>query len=839
MNQEPFIKEKSNLFFTEAQLKNEMKRCEYCEEKPCKTACPANCSPADFIMAAMVGRKWDIARAANLIMKNNPLGGVCGVVCPESTCQTACVHMGFDTPVNIPKIQATLIAKAKALKVLETLKKPKLNGKKIAIIGAGPSGLSAAATCARLGYKIDIFEKKDKPGGAMRLIPVHRLPREIIDTDIKFLTSLGNIKIKTNREIKEKDIKTLASKYDAVIIAAGLWEPIFPGVCGEEKAIWGLDYLNTPEKYNLKGNVAVYGGGATALDCATTLKLNGARKVVMFCLENLKEMPLTKKERQELIDFDIEVEGRSRLMELRFKKNKLSELIFTKVELKKGKKFSLQSIKDIKNSIYKRTDFDAIIISIGARSKFKQKKIKGVFYTGDCVNGPSTVVEAVASGKNTALLVDSYLKRKKKPVIKNIKKSEFAIAGFVDVPVSLETDFFGRKIISPFLLSAAPPSDGYEQMKKAYLAGWPGGIMKTTFHKSQGPIHIPAAYMFQLNEKTYGNCDNVSGHPMDRVVKEIKKLVKEFKDRLTMVSTGGPVTGNDKSDAKAWQRNTKILEDAGAMGIEYSLSCPQGGDGTEGDIVAQNAELTAKIVDWVMEVSDPDIPKLFKLTGAVTSIIPIARAIKKVFQKYPHKKAGITLANTFPAVAFREGQKKKWDEAIVIGMSGEGVTYISNMSLANVASVGLVVSGNGGPMTYKAAADFLALGAKTVQFCTLVMKYGYDIINEIHSGVSYLMKYMGIKNMKQLIGRALPEPITDFMELTSEKGISDVYKELCEHCGNCTRCSYLAISLDKDKIPVTDPEKCIGCSICVQKCFAGALYLRKRTKKELKLLKEN
>ena len=93
------------------------------------------------------------------------------------------------------------------------------------------------------------------------------------------------------------------------------------------------------------------------------------------------------------------------------------------------------------------------------------------------------------------------------------------------------------------------------------------------------------------------------------------------------------------------------------MVIEYSLSCPQGGDGTEGAIVSQNAGLTAKIIDWIMETGDPQVPKLFKLTAAVTSIEVILRAIKQVLAKYPEKKAGVTLANTFPTLFFRPGQE--------------------------------------------------------------------------------------------------------------------------------------------------------------------------------------
>jgi dihydropyrimidine dehydrogenase (NAD+) subunit PreA len=274
------------------------------------------------------------------------------------------------------------------------------------------------------------------------------------------------------------------------------------------------------------------------------------------------------------------------------------------------------------------------------------------------------------------------------------------------------------------------------------------------------------------------------------------------------------------------------------MGIEYSLSCPQGGDGTEGDIVSQNAALTAKIIDWIMQIGDPDIPKLFKLTAAVTSIVPILRAIRNVLDKYPNKKAGITLANSFPTLAFRPASGHPWDEGVIVGMSGEGVTPISYLTLSQAVPEGIEISGNGGPMNYKAAMDFLALGVKTVQFCTLVMKQGYGIINELESGTSFLMQERGIRSMKELIGVAQPHPVTDFMSLTSMKKISEASPEFCVSCGNCARCPYLAITLDEQGIPHTDPALCIGCSICAKKCFTGAILMRTRSAEELSVLKE-
>jgi NADPH-dependent glutamate synthase beta subunit-like oxidoreductase/dihydroorotate dehydrogenase/ferredoxin len=833
---------------TDAQFKAEISKCEYCEEKPCKNACPVDCSPADFIMAAKRGSNADYKRAAAIIFGSNPLGGICGYVCPDYHCMEACVHRTFDNAVNIPPVQATIIQKAKELNSLPDFKSCKPNGKRVAIIGSGPAGLGAASILAQKGYSVEIFEKENKPGGMCNLIPDIRLDKKVLKSDIDFLLKLGNINIHYGKEFTEFDgTKYPVDKepeysnkksFDAVIFTSGLTKDIKLGIKGEELAYDWINYLSSYKKFNVKNKkIAIIGGGAVAADCAITASLGKASSVEMIMLEKLDEMPLTSAERNLLVEYGIEITCRTQVNKILSDKRKIKGIQVQKVLLAEGKKFHPKNIRVDKKSNPTNRVFDVVIMAIGARSRVEQINKKGVFYAGDMTNGPTTVVEAVASGKNTAIEVDAFLSNEKRPIIKKNTKSVTILSGRKLLPVNIEAEFFGRKILSPFLLSAAPPSDGYEQMVKAYNFGWAGGVMKTAFDNV--PIHIPGRYMFAITDSTYGNCDNVSGHPLSRVCSEIEKLVIEFPDRLTMASTGGPVTGNDEADMKAWVSNTKKLENAGAMGIEYSLSCPQGGDGTKGDIVSQDAELTAKIIDWIMNESNPDIPKLFKLTAAVTAIYPIISEIKKVFKKYPHKKAGITLANTFPSLAFRKGEKENWEEGVVVGLSGEGVIPISNLTLANVSRMGIVVSGNGGPMDYKSAADFLALGAKTVQFCTVVMKYGYGIIDELHSGLSYLLEERGLKSVRKLIGCALPNPITGFMELTSLKMISDVNKNLCQHCGNCERCPYLAIELNKKLIPVTDASKCIGCSICVQKCFSGALFMRDRTKIELEVLKEN
>lgn len=830
------LREKEH-FYSDAQLKFEASKCEYCEERGCEQKCPVNCSPTDFIKAIQVGEDSDYKRAAGLIYKNNPFGGVCGMVCPDKHCMSGCTYKDFDKAINIPDIQSTVIEKAYNLNVVPELEKVELNGKKVAVVGAGPSGIGTAVFLSQKGYEIDIYEKESKAGGAVNCIPKFRLPDNVLKRDIDFALKLGKINVFYNQNITDAD-DLLKKGYEAVVVAVGLQLPIKLGVKNENLALSWADYLKSPDKHNMKDEiVAVVGGGATAADCALTAKKQGAKRVTIYALENLTEMPLTEKEMKEIIENGINVEGRVRVTKISERHDKISGIKTVKIELKEGKSFNLNDLYELEKTENKLQDITQVITAIGNRGDFKKSDNEKIFYAGDFNNGPTTVVEAVASGKNIGGTVDAYINKHAKPDIKDPVKSFYVIHGFNHTPVSLETDFFGRKIATPFLLSAAPPSDGYDQMKLAYENGWTGGVLKTAFDNV--PIHIPSKYMFAFDDITYANCDNVSGHPLSRVCKEIETLVKEYPDRLTIGGTGGPVTGNDEEDKKGWQSNTKKLENAGAMAVEYSLSCPQGGDGTEGDIVSQNADLTAKVVDWILEASNPDIPKLFKLTGAVTSIEVILKAIKGVLAKYPNKKAGVTLANTFPTLGFRPGQKKNWEDGYIVGMSGNGVTPISFLTLAKAAPIGLTISGNGGPMNYKDAAHFLALGVKTVQFCTIVMKYGYNIFPDLCSGVSHLMQARGINSMKELIGRALPNPVLDFMDITPVKMISDVKEEYCEHCGNCSRCPYLAISYDDNKVPVTDASKCIGCSICYQKCFSGALFMRDRTEEEQKLLKED
>jgi dihydropyrimidine dehydrogenase (NAD+) subunit PreT len=822
-------------FLTEAAFRAEIDRCEYCREKPCREACPADVSPADFIMAVRVGAPSDYRRAAALILGSNPLGGVCGAVCPDQYCVRACVKKTVDHPVRIPAVQAEIIRRAKRLNVLPDFPAAAESGRRAAVVGAGPAGLAAAALLAQNGLAVDIYEREARAGGMANLIPEDRLGKGVLSSDIRFLAGLGGIRIRFRRPVDDPPA-LLKQGYAAVVVATGLDLPLRLGIPGEDRALDWMRFLSGPARKSLAGRrLAVVGGGAVAADCAVTAARRGAA-VEMICLETPGEMPLTPEERDGLLPAGVLITGRSAVTAIRSAGSTLSARI-QPMRLPKGQTFEPGLMTaDPRQPAFSRS-YDVIVVAIGARSRLAPREIPGIAFAGDMAEGPGTVVSAVASGKNAAQRVLAGLARTRAPK-QAAGKSSIVLPGRNPRPVPLDTEFFGRRILSPFLLSASPASDGAEQLRSAYRAGWAGGVLKTAFDGVS--IHIPADYMFVLGRGTYGNCDNVSGHALDRVCREIEALNREFPERLTVASTGGPVTGAVESDRAVWRANTRKLEAAGAMAIEYSLSCPQGGDGTRGDIVSQDAELTAGIVDGVLaDASRPDVPKLFKLTGAVTAIGPILRAVRDVFDRYPQHRAGVTLANSFPGLAFRRGAKNEWDEGVVIGLSGEGILPISYLTLAKAAGFGCRISGNGGPMNYRQAADFLALGAETVQFCTLALHYGIEIVEDLHAGLSGLLEALELRSVSELIGRALPRPIREFPDLSAGKRISAVERRLCVHCGNCVRCPYQAIELDRRGIPHTDPARCVGCSLCAQRCFAGALSMRERSAAERKMLRED
>jgi dihydropyrimidine dehydrogenase (NAD+) subunit PreA len=659
----------------------------------------------------------------------------------------------------------------------------------------------------------------------------------VLDADIKGIMEMGDVTLKCGMRIDDPAALVNEKAYDAVIVAAGRQSPLPLPIPGGQYAIDWLRFLSARRDSSLAGKrVAIIGCGAVAVDCAVTARLRKAAHVEILYRRNFENAPIGEYERGMILQAGVAVSACTRVERLRTRDRKVAGVMIRHMMLPPGAKPEPSNFVPVENEGAMFRSFDVVVTAIGSGTEMEIPKHPRLFAAGDFVHGESTIVQAVASGKNAGMKVHAALTKAERPKKEKGIKSRAVLAGRSAMPVPLETDFFGRVISSPFLLSAAPHTDGYDQVKTAYESGWAGAVMKTAFDGV--PVMIPADYMCVFDQRTYGNCDNVSGHPLDRVCGEIERLVHEFPDRLTIGSTGGPLTGDDEHDRLAWQSNTRKLESAGAMAIEYSLSCPQGGDGMNGDMASQDTKLTEKIIGWILEKSDPRIPKLFKLTGAVTSIRAILAGAAEAFKAYPGALAGITLANSFPSLNTRTAVDGK-DQHVITGMSGGGVFPISCLTIARAAGTGITISANGGAMDHRDAARFMALGAGSVQFCTLVMRRGYGIVDDLCSGLSHLMYAKGMKSTRDLIGSSSTRPIADFDTLSTKKRIPQLMSDLCERCGNCTRCPYQAITMGADGLPLIDAASCIGCSLCALKCFAGALHMRERTRREMAKMKES
>ena len=295
---------------------NNRKNCYDKGTAPCKTACPAHVSVQGYLKLAAQGRYTD---ALALIKKDNPFPAVCGRVC-NKRCEDACTRGSIDQAVSIDAVkkfiaEQDLNAETRYIPpVVIASNRIKTWAQKIAIIGGGPAGLSAAYYLATIGYKPTVFEKSAKPGGMMTYgIPSFKLEKNVIDAEIDVLRELG-VEFKCGVEVgKDVTIPELREQgYEAFYIAIGCQGGRLPGVPGQDAigtdiAVSFLHNALENENQKMEGEVVIVGGGNVAVDCAKTAKRFGASKVSMVCLEDRATMPASKNEIAETLEENIEI----------------------------------------------------------------------------------------------------------------------------------------------------------------------------------------------------------------------------------------------------------------------------------------------------------------------------------------------------------------------------------------------------------------------------------------------------------------------------------------------------------------------------------------------------
>ena len=398
---------------------------------PCVSQCPAGVDIPGYVALVAEGRYGDAVR---LIRKDNPLPAVCGLIC-EHPCEVRCRRTMVDDPVNIRGLKRFAVDHAGDV----PLPVPAVaTGKKVAVIGGGPGGISAAYYLTLMGHEVTIFEQRKKLGGMLRYgIPNYRLPREELDREINHLLSLG-IHVKTEVTVGEDpNIADLREEYDAVYIAIGAHIDRKIGIEGEEaqgviSAVELLREIGDDEMPDFTGKeIVVIGGGNVAMDVARSAVRLGAKRVRIAYRRRRGDMTAMEEEIEgaieegcELLDLHaplrIEVDDQGRASALwvqpqiigPMKHGRPVPMVSTKAPVRLGCDIVIVAIgQGIESKEFEKQGIPVKrgVIEAMSWSGVKTKDITGVFAGGDCVTGPATVIRAIAAGKVAAANIDEFL----------------------------------------------------------------------------------------------------------------------------------------------------------------------------------------------------------------------------------------------------------------------------------------------------------------------------------------------------------------------------------------------------------------------------------------------
>ena len=385
-----------------------------CIHAPCTDTCPTNQDIPDYLYYTAQG---DFKRAYEVIVRTNPFPSVTGMIC-DHACQLKCIRINYDSPLLIREVKRFIAQNSE-----DSLQHPaNLKPTKAAIIGAGLSGLSCGYFLALAGFDVNIYESKDKPGGmAACAIPSFRLTDEAFNNDLKRIEEAG-VKINYNTSIDKKRFEKLKSENQYLYIAAGAQSvrKLHIAGCEADGVLDPLEFLFELKKgksINLGKNIAVIGGGNTAMDVArTALRVSGeGGKVTIIYRRSIKEMPADQDEIKAVLDEGIKIVELVDPVKINTKNNKVVFLTLIKMRLEGKDSSGRPKPVKIINSEFD-INFDTVIPAIGQDQDFDffdeniiqskndkyQIVFENVFVGGDALRGASTAINAIGDGRKTA-----------------------------------------------------------------------------------------------------------------------------------------------------------------------------------------------------------------------------------------------------------------------------------------------------------------------------------------------------------------------------------------------------------------------------------------------------
>jgi len=385
----------------------------------------------------------------------------------------------------------------------------------------------------------------------------------------------------------------------------------------------------------------------------------------------------------------------------------------------------------------------------------------------------------------------------------------------------LSTEFLGIKSPNPFWLASAPPTDKAYNVERAFKAGW-GGVVWKTLGLDPHVVNVNGpryGVVYGADRRLLGlnNIELITDRPLEVNLQEIKQVKRDWPDRAMIVSLMVPC------EEDAWKTILPLVEDTGADGIELNFGCPHGmSERGMGAAVGQVPEYIEMVTRWCKQ--NTRMPVIVKLTPNITDV------------RYPARAANaggadaVSLINTISSITSVNLDTFSPEPSIDGkgshgGYCGPAVKPIALNMVAEIArdpeTHGLPISGIGGVTTWRDAAEFMALGAGTVQVCTAAMTYGFKIVDELKSGLSQYLDESG-QSLSDLVGRAVPN-VTDWQYLNLNYVTkARIDQDACIKCGRCyAACedtSHQAISMSDDRVFEVIDDECVACNLCVNVC---------------------
>jgi len=773
----------------------EASRCLKCADAPCTKSCPTSIDIKTFIQC--ISTK-NIYGAAKTILSDNPIGLTCGSVCPASElCVGSCNLAGHAKPVVINGLQEYACSEfmkwgVKQICTADNSANPEPFLQKIAIIGAGPGGLSCANYLGRLGYKdITVFEKTEAPGGlSAHEIPQFRCHWDGVRWEARLCQDLG-VKFEYGKALGSPEMTNLKALndqgYKAVFACTGVDKPnvsdCFKGL-GPEQGLWTskefLPRVSAGSKKltgkrttlpKLKGQVLVLGAGDTAFDCIGSAFRVGAKRVTCVSRKSWSDMRAVCEERdleiREFADFltlcepvGVKLDGEGKICGVEFR-HYISEDT-DEPEMGVANYHVSKRSDGAEETVTMRCSAVILAFGTGMSAELKsalapleinrgtvkvnevmQSDTPWAFAGGDIAGGTMTV-EAANDGKMAAWGIHSYLQKGKV----NVERPMLPLFETEIDNVDLSITMAGVKFENPFGLASAPCSTSAHMIRRAFESGWGFAVTKTFVRDKDLPVNVSPRIVRTTNDPNlYGphqngfvNVELVTEKSAAYWVKAMHELKQDFPSKVIVSSI---MAANVQED---WVELAKMSVKAGCDIIELNMSCPHGmheaGMGLE---CGQNPKAIEQITRWVVEVAQ-GVPVFTKCTPNITDMGVCALACKK------GGGSGVTVMNTILGIMDFDPTGDPWPKIgsskfiTAGGMCGDQNRPIASRMVADVRRAcgpDFAIMGTGGVSSADSTMQLTRLGASVMQICSAIQNQDFSIVNDYILGLKAMLYRMG------------------------------------------------------------------------------------------------